>query len=162
MKVNDKMVKDRIPWEGKKHSVMNKNVGVWIDSRKAVVVNYEGGVSSFLTIPSEIEKRVREEGGVKDSGKFGHQFHNHQKSREKKLERDRDAFIKSVINELKDADGIVIYGPSQMKNELKKGIMKVLHKADLIKDVLPADSLTDNQIVAMVVNYFGKVSVEKA
>ena len=65
--------------------------GVWIDTKKAVIVYLKG--KSTLTIDSGIEKRVREKGESKQYSRFHDQYLSPEKSKQnRQLEQAKDFF----------------------------------------------------------------------
>ena len=130
-----------------------KNVGIWIDKRKAKIVSIEAGNESLDTIVSDIEdfhvsggSGTRLKGGpqdvVQDSKYLGREKHQ------------LAEFFKDIVICIADADAIVIFGPAQtgekLYNELLEKHSQFHHK---IISIEKADNMTDNQIMAWVRNY---------
>ena len=66
----------------------------------------------------------------------------------------RSDFYKRLSNVMKDYDEIVLFGPTDAKNELHN-LLKEDHHFDKIKiEVKPADKMTENQKKAYVRKYF--------
>ena len=118
---------------------MNKQAGLWIDHRKAVIVLVTDEGEEIKKIVSGMEKDVRftaEDGLGEDSQdrKFG----NHLNS-----------YYDEVIAVIRDADSIQIFGPGEAKGELEKRIEHEGVKANILA-VEAADKMTDRQIAAKV------------
>jgi hypothetical protein len=122
---------------------MQKQIGLWIDHRKAVIViiSDEGELTRDIT--SNTDKHVRFTGGsasmdgstedVRDR-----QFGNHLKS-----------YYDQVVNAVRDAGTIQVFGPGEAKGEL----VKRLEHAGLKERILvveTVDKMTDRQIAARV------------
>lgn len=132
---------------------MKNNMGVWIDGSKAVIVNLAS--DSVKEIAAEIDNNVyhMNEG---DKGNFaggGHHMNNERKFEERKKHHTHD-YLKNVIAEIKDADSVFVFGPSEMKTHLKTQMEEDKHLAGKLSAVESADKLTDNQIVAAVKKHF--------
>lgn len=131
-----------------------KNLGIWIDKRKAVILSLENGKEQSSTVFSNIEDfNIKGGSGTKFKGGPQDVVQD-----SKYLEREKHqtkAFFKEVVGVVKDADAIVIFGPAQMGNrfyeELNKNYNSVYSK---VKSIEPADSMTDKQIAAWVRSYF--------
>jgi len=122
---------------------MNKQAGLWIDHRKAVIVLVTDEGEETRKIISGVEKDVRFTSG--DGSEHGstedmrdRQFQNHLKT-----------YYDEVIAVIRDADSIQIFGPGEAKGELEKR----LESAGLKEHVLAietVDKMTDKQISAKV------------
>lgn len=133
---------------------MKGQVGVWIDYERAVIVAWEGHEPRMKTIESSIDGKVRFEGETDQAGRFGGQFVTNERSLEKRRKQQITLFAKQVVAHLSTADEIVIFGPAEMKTALKKMIDEQPILAPRLKGVETADSMTDNQIVAWVKDYY--------
>jgi stalled ribosome rescue protein Dom34 len=76
----------------------------------------------------------------------------------KYLEREKHQFrnyFNEIIPEIKEADSIVIFGPAEAKIKFKKELEEN-HKAvdKKVAKVETADSMTDNQVVAWVRDFY--------
>ena len=131
-----------------------KKVGIWIDKREAKVVSLEAGNERLETIVSDVEdyhpsggSGTRLKGGPQDVVQDS-----------KYLEREKHQFaefFKDVIETITGADNIVIFGPAQTGEKLRHEMMEK-HAQFKHKEipVEKADSMTDNQIIAWVRNYY--------
>jgi stalled ribosome rescue protein Dom34 len=64
-------------------------------------------------------------------------------------------YFKKIIEELKKADQIVLYGPAETYERLLKELQQNAPKiASRVKEASSADSMTINQIKAKVRDYF--------
>ncbi|MBI2281398.1 MAG: hypothetical protein HYU68_12030 [Bacteroidetes bacterium] len=133
---------------------MEQKIGVWIDSQRAVVITLANGESSLKTILSGIEGKIREEGEGKDYARFGIQYTNNEKKNAIKHQIQAVKFSQDVVEELNGCEEFVVFGPAQMKLELKKVIDTNPIIAKKLVDVIPADNMTDKQLIAWVKDYF--------
>jgi len=131
-----------------------KNLGIWIDKEKAHLVTLENETEKFTTIKSEVEN-------YHPSGGFGLGFRGSPQdamAEKKYMEREKQqlkSYFKNIVSEIKDADAIAIFGPAQtgekFRNELNENYIDVSVK---VKGIKKADSMTDNQIIAWVKDFF--------
>ena len=126
---------------------MKKEVGLWIDHRKAVLVIINDEVEEIKEIKSNMEKHVRfggEEGSSEDVR--DRQFGNHLNS-----------YYDEVIGYLRDAESIQIFGPGEAKGELEKRIKQEGLTPHLLA-IETVDKMTDHQISAKVREHFSTES----
>jgi predicted metal-dependent hydrolase len=133
---------------------MKKQTGIWIDTKKAVIVFLEENNHTIKTIHSNIESRERVPGETKWFTRFGNQFLNFEKRKKNRRANKIREYLKKVVNEIKIVDGLVLFGPAGMKTELEKTIWKDTTHSPVIRAVETADSMSENQIVAWVKNYY--------
>lgn len=131
-----------------------KKIGIWIDKEKAHIVTLEKATEVFETILSEVEN-YRPGGGSGTRFKGGPQDVVQDS---KYLEREKHqlkTYFKDVITKIKDADAIAIFGPAETKDKLRKEISSH-HKAinQKIKAIRTEDSMTDNQLRALVRDFY--------
>jgi hypothetical protein len=134
----------------------NKLSGVWIDSKKAVTVVLQGDDSSLEVLASDVEGNVRIEGEGRPEGRFGAQFVDHEQADEARRKDNEQDFVRNVLEKIKDAEHLVIFGPSHMKNQLESAVRDLPAPTPNIRAVETADSMTDNQVAEYVRNFFGK------
>lgn len=128
--------------------------GVWIDLKKAILVNLHSDKKEVKTILSAIEPNERTPGESKDFVRFGNQFSNLEKQKENRLNNQTKEYLNHVLEELGHSDEFVIFGPAGMKHELEKLVLKNRDLSTKLKGVKTADSMTDNQTAAWVVDFF--------
>lgn len=126
-----------------------------MDTKKAHIVGLDNGGESFDTIFSEIEIFNRK--GVSGSRvKWGGtQEVRHERTYLEREKHQMKAYFTELADAIKDADKIALFGPSDTQARFKKELLKN-HKelaAKLIK-VVKVDSMTENQIKALVRDFF--------
>ena len=131
-------------------------IGVWLDSSKALIVTLKGDDTSIEKIESEVETKERVEGEGRTFGRFGNQFVDDQKSKENRLHDLEARFLERVINSIRSADQLLIFGPAHMKQLLEKKVRNETANVPNIRAVKAADAMTDNQVAAYVREFFGK------
>jgi len=133
---------------------MKNQTGIWIDKEKAEIIALIDNEVKRKTIESDISGKERIPGETNESGRFGKQFLSGETKKGHHLKHQIEFFLKEVITSLNEADEIVVFGPAEMKMELKKEIEKNHQLKDRLKGVEPADKMTDNQMVAWVKDFF--------
>lgn len=118
---------------------MKKEIGLWIDHRKAVIVTITDEGEEIKKIKSGMEKHVRftaEDGLGEDS-------------QDRKFANHLNSFYDEVVAVIRDADSIQIFGPGEAKGELEKRIAHEGVKSHILA-IEAADKMTDSQIAAKV------------
>ena len=122
---------------------MKKEIGLWIDHKKAIIVVIKDEEQEIKKIVSNMEKHVRftsEDGRGEDV-------------RDRQFENHLNSYYDEVIAYIRDADSIQIFGPGEAKGELEKRIKNEGLKAHILA-IETADKMTDQQIAAKVREQF--------
>jgi hypothetical protein len=128
---------------------VKRNVGLWIDHKKAVIVSITGDLEEINSIDSDIEKHVRFSGGAaKDS---------EEDQRDRKFNGHLDRYYNEVISFIRDAESILILGPGEAKLEFKKRF-EVESQIGKISGLETVDKMTVPQIAAKVRGHFSKIN----
>ena len=136
-----------------KHNKIKKT-GVWLDKEKAIVVTLYNGETSVNTILSNVED-FRPYGGSGTRLKGGPQDVVQDS---KYLEREKHqlkAYFKNLASDINESDAIVLFGPAEAGEKFYKEL--TLNYKDLsskVEDVARADSMTKNQVVALIKAFF--------
>ena len=131
-----------------------KNTGIWLDKEKAHIVTLENGNETMNTVRSEVEdyhihggSGTRFKGGPQDVVQDS-----------KYLEREKHQlklYFKEIASEVKDASALVIFGPAEAKDKLNKELQeKYKNLSAKVRAVIVADSMTENQMKALVRDFF--------
>lgn len=135
---------------------MKKQSGIWIDTKKAVIVRIIGKEQELKIVHSSIEGRERVPGEKKLFARFNYQFSNFKNKKENRDAHDIQNYLKQVVDEIKGTDEVVIFGPAQMKTKLEKYILDEPSPLPAIRRVEAKDNMTEKEIVALVKNYFSE------
>jgi hypothetical protein len=125
---------------------MKKDIGLWIDHRKAVVVILSDEGEEVKEIISDMEKHVR----FSDSGS---EHSNSEDVRDRQFGNHLDNYYDVVIEVIRDGNSVQIFGPGEAKGELQKR----LESKELVGRILSVetvDKMTDRQIAAKVRDHF--------
>lgn len=133
-----------------------KKIGIWLDKEKAHLVTITKNNELFDTIYSEVEN-YRIHGGSGTRLKGGPQDVV-QDSRY--LEREKNqlkSYFRELAHTIKEADAIAIFGPAETQQKFKKELQENFRAIDQkVKTVQVADSMTNNQVKALIRDFFNK------
>ena len=136
-----------------------KNIGIWIDKEKAHVVTIENDNEKMITLQSDIEN-YHPHGGSGSKGSKNRWGPQDVVQDSKYLERQKHQlknYFKKIAETISDADAIAIFGPSDTNLKLKQTLSANYKQiAKKIKAVEKADSMTNNQLKALVKKFFKK------
>jgi hypothetical protein len=124
---------------------VKKQVGLWIDHRRTVVVTLSGDTEQTTQIASGVEKHVPHAGraqGATPEDQVDRRFLDHLR-----------VYYDGVIANLRDAESILIMGPGEARGELVKRLQSE-KLGERIVGVEAADKMTDHQIAARVRRQF--------
>jgi len=122
---------------------MKKEVGLWIDHRKAVVVVVTDEGEEIKKITSNMEKHVRFSGGT------GSEDGSSEDVRDRQFGNHLNSYYDQVVAVIRDADAIQIFGPGEAKGELEKRLEQAGLQARVFA-LETVDKMTDHQISAKV------------
>ena len=121
---------------------MKKEVGLWIDHRKAVVVIVSDEGEEVREITSHMEKHVRYSNDYSEGG-------SSEDMRDRQFGNRLNSYYDAVIAVIRDGDSIQIFGPGEAKGELKKRLESGGFKGHIL-GIETVDKMTDRQIAAKV------------
>ncbi len=130
---------------------MSKLGGVWIDHRKAVLVELSRDAPT--TIPSNVQKHLERGGDSPLKGSYEARQVPADDSRQRALTGELNVYYDSVIAALHDISSLIILGPGEAKGELHKRLTKTKPSLQVMA-VETADKMTDTEVVAKVRSYF--------
>jgi hypothetical protein len=136
---------------------MKKQTGIWIDSTKAIIVSLEGSKEAVTEVLSELENRVYHDKEGDKGSFFAGQHIDSQKSFDERKKHQINSYLKDVISSVSNADALYIFGPAETKTKLEKKINA--EKSTISskpKSIETADSMTSNQIVAKVKQFYSQ------
>jgi hypothetical protein len=122
---------------------MKKEIGLWIDHRKAIIVTISDEGEETKKIVSGMEKHVRFTNGT------GSQNGSSEDVRDRQFDNHLNTYYDQIITLIRDAESIQIFGPGEAKGELEKRLQHEGLKAHILA-VETVDKMTDRQISAKV------------
>jgi len=134
---------------------MGTKVGLWIDHRRAVVITVTEGEEELELIISKVEKQLRRSGDSPLKGPYDPLQVPAADSRQKTFTGHLNIFYDAVIACIRNAESILIFGPGEAKDELKKRLERN-NLGGRIAGIETVDKMSDRQIAAKVRQYFPK------
>ena len=98
---------------------MQKQVGLWIDHRKVVIVEIENKTVVTREIESNMEKHIRFASNLQSNAANKSQGSTEEDTRDRKFGNHLDKFYEKITSNIRDADSIWIIGPGEAKIELE-------------------------------------------
>ncbi len=138
---------------------MKKNIGIWIDTKQAVIIKLSNNNHSVQVIESNIETRERVAGETKKYGRFGGQYMTFEKNKLNRKIEQTNQFIKNLFKEVENCESVVLFGPSKMKNIFEKELKNNMQLANKLTGVYNSKLLTENQMVAWVKDFYKEVKI---
>jgi stalled ribosome rescue protein Dom34 len=120
-----------------------KNLGIWMDHSTAHLIDLTTEPIEIKTIHSSFTHEVKESTLSKNENLM------HNKEQHQQLD-----YYKKLMDEIKNYEHVVLFGPTEAKSELHNLINAEHHFAKIKIEVKPADKMTENQQKAFVVEYF--------
>jgi hypothetical protein len=132
-----------------------KNIGIWIDHRKAVLVTIENAIAETREVISNMEKHVRYSGGDHEQSSMDSKGSFAEDVQDRKFNNHLGRFYEILITLMRDADSIWIFGPGEAKTELGNQLERN-NLGGKITGIEPEDKMTISQITAKVqLHYLG-------
>jgi hypothetical protein len=140
-----------------KGELMETKMGVWIDYRKAVIVDLaEEGLQTW-TLLSGVDRQPPRKG---DSPLTGRRHQTKRvaanDSRQAALTGELNSYYYKIILSMRNACAIFICGPGEAKDELQN-IIEQGRLSGRIHGIETVDRMTDGQIAARIAGYFQTV-----
>jgi hypothetical protein len=132
---------------------MKTTAGLWIDHRKAIIVTLSEKGETTREILSNVEKQPGRFGGKRSTASFESDLVQADDTRQRRFTKHLGGFYNEVLECIRDAQSVLIFGPGEAKGELKK-IMEQNNLLDRVVVMESADKMTDRQITARARNYF--------
>jgi stalled ribosome rescue protein Dom34 len=132
---------------------MMKNIGLWIDHKKAIIVVQNDQGQDIQKIESGVGRHVSYRGAPHSKSPYSAQHQQGDDQLDNKFTEQLNKFYDKVIAQIRAAEAILIIGPGEAKLEFEKRLAHEKVKVPIV-GIEPADKLTDGQIAAKVRNYF--------
>lgn len=131
------------------------NIGIWIDSQKAIIVSVNEKESILKKVYSGMAGKDKEQ-QITNIYRNGDRSYPNERNMDERHNHEIKNYLEDVVKDLtaEQMDKLVVFGPAFMKTELKKVIDKNKEVATKLVAVETADSMTDNQTIAWVKEYF--------
>lgn len=134
---------------------MKTKTGLWIDHRKASILTVTEKGEEMKQIVSEAEKQPRRSGDSPLKGNYESSQVPADDSRQRYFTGELNTYYDEVIAYIRDAESILIFGPGEAKDELKKRL-ESNNLGKRIVGIETVDKMTDNQIAAKIRQHFAQ------
>lgn len=132
---------------------MSKDVGLWIDHRKAVIVTIENEIEVTREIRSNMEKHIRFSSGTHSKSFIIPRGSAAEDMRDRQFGNHLGRYYEGVISFIREAGSIWIFGPGEAKVELETRL-KLEDLGGRIVGIETVDKMTDHQIAAKVRDHY--------
>jgi len=132
---------------------MKREVGLWIDHHKTVMVTMQNEKAETREIRSNVEKYVRLSGGLHTKQPNLSPMSTAEDVSDRRYGNHLRGYFDGVVSMLRNADSIWIFGPGEAKVELKERLERE-ELGGRIDSVETVDKMTDRQIAAKVRLHF--------
>ncbi len=129
--------------------------GLWIDHKKASILAITDKGEERKEIVSDVEKQLRRSGDSPLEGSYESSQVPADNSRQRYFTGELNIYYDRVIACIRDAESILIFGPGEAKNELKKRL-EGHHLGKRIVGIETVDKMTDGQIAAKIRQHFAE------
>ena len=130
-----------------------KQTGVWIDHRKAIIVSVTDEGEEMGLVISASGKQMRRSGDSPLKGTYESLRVPADDVRQKIVTAHLKLYYEAVTASIGDADSIMIFGPGEAKGELRKHLEKKKPGGRIVS-VETIDKMTDRQVAAKVRGHF--------
>ena len=132
-----------------------KNIGIWLDSKKAYIVRVNDNNDNLNIIDSQIDFYNRTSTGGSRVKWGGTQDITHEQNYLEKEKHQFKKYFEEVAHAVSDCDALAIFGPADINEKLKKELENNYPAIGRkIVAVEKADSMTDNQTRALIRDFF--------
>jgi hypothetical protein len=138
---------------GVKDYVMKKEIGLWIDHRKAVIVTIENDIEATMEIRSNVEKFVQISSGTQTKEPKQPKGSKVGDMRDRQIGNHLNSFYDGIISMINVAESIWVFGPGEAKDELEKRL-KLAGLGEHIVGVETVKMMTDQQIAEKIRNHY--------
>jgi hypothetical protein len=132
---------------------MKREVGVWIDHHRTVMVSMMDDKEQTREIHSNVEKHEKLSGGARTKAANSSAMSGAEDVIDRRFDNHLNGYYDGVVSMLRNADAIWIFGPGEAKDELKKRLERE-QLGGRIVSVETVDKMTDRQIMAKARQHF--------
>lgn len=135
---------------------MKRQVGIWMNSDKAVLINLRDGKEEQVqTIESDIEAHPHNPGENKQSARAGTILLDVDKKQTHRKNHQMHEYFEKIMHSIaSDTSDIYIFGPANTKKHFEKELKKHSTYSSKKLEVESADKMTHPQMIAKVKQHF--------
>lgn len=131
------------------------HIGIWLDKRNAIIVKLKGEGALVKEIPSNVDEG-HARGGSRSSTPWGPQDAIAERHLSEKQRQQLRAYFQQIMEEVYQADRIMIMGPASTKHRLFLQMQEDYNFDQIPVCIETQDVMTIPQIKARVKEYFQK------
>jgi len=132
-----------------------KNIGIWLDSKKAYIVKVSDNNDSLVKVDSQIDFYNRTSTGGSRIKWGGTQDITHEKNYLEKEKHQFKKYFKTIVDSISDVESLALFGPADINEKFKKELLDNYPSiSNKIVAVKKADSMTENEIRALIRDFF--------
>jgi len=135
---------------------MGKRVGLWVDHEKAIIVSLENGNHKVVHMQSDVKGHFRLKDDSQSTNPNNLQGNTIESKMDCRYHKYLNIYYQNVIDLLRDATHLYIFGPGVAKIELKKKMEEDKRFLKKLSGIEASDKMTEPQIIAKVKKYFEK------
>ncbi|WP_224491443.1 hypothetical protein [Robertkochia flava] len=135
-----------------------KNVGVWMDKEKAWIVVLNDEEVEMTVLESDVED-FNAVGGSRSKTRWGPQDVVQDRKYTEREKHQMKRYFENLAGELKEAGQLALFGPADTNKKFNNYLLE--HQKDLasrVRGVEKADSMSENQVKALVREFFDNAS----
>jgi hypothetical protein len=136
----------------RKGDFMTKQIGLWIDHKRTVIVSLNEEGESIQKLESGVE-HVSDRGGSRSRIPYSAKRQPGDDREDNYFTVHFNKYYDKVIDQIRDADSLLIMGPGEAKLEFKKRMEHEKVPVQIV-GLEPADKMTDRQVAAKVRGHF--------
>jgi hypothetical protein len=143
---------------------MRKEIGIWLNTSKAVLVNLHNGKDENVhMLESEVESRTRFPGERKPFSRLGSLLTNTSSRITNRKKQQMHQYFSKILSSIdSDVNELYLFGPSIAKIEFEKELRKHQNFTGKPIHVESADKMTEKQMIAHVKHFFENNSIKHA
>ncbi len=132
---------------------MTKEVGLWIDHKRAMIVILSEAGENIQQIESNAARHSRYHGATHPKSPYSAQYQKGDDQLDRQLVEKLNKYYNNISELVRGADSLLIFGPGEAKHELHKRLTQ-LNLLPASTTLQTADKMTDPQISALVHRHF--------
>ena len=129
---------------------MKNQVGIWIDHEQAIVVSLVDGLCSVTCVKSNVEGHHKWSGRLHGAKSESPQGVTREKTVEERRRQHLHRYYGELVDRIRGASHIFIFGPGEAKLEFEKEIRKSKELGRRVAAVETADKMPETRITAKV------------